>query len=477
MHEPDARIFRWWILPVLVVSVACGAQDAPSDGGGSILDGGTGSGSDGSTHGEDAAGASDAGPVSDAGSTRDSGTPALPATGDCAPLGPATGATITVSPSQADELSSIVSGAAAGTTILLEDGVYRPTTSGEQNRRLIFREPGVTLRSASGDPTKVVLDADYETNELLFIVASNVTIAELTLTRAVDHLAHVTSEDPEAVTGTRFFRVRFVDAGEQFVKVNPGGQDGWTDDGIVACSHFEMTDAGRPHVERAVGGCYTGGIDAHASRGWKVHHNTFEGIYCAGEGLAEHAIHFWRSSRDTIVENNRIFNCARGVGFGLDDSTARRTYPDDPYHGVGFISHFDGIIRNNVIWADIDYFDTGIELANARGARVYHNTVVSTDGDGFFSSIDYRFATTQVEIKNNLTRRITARNDASGALEANLEGVDPSIFVDVDARDFHLSASATDAIDRGVVVSEAGLDMDGETHDRGAAPDIGADER
>ena len=29
----------------------------------------------------------------------------------------------------------------------------------------------------------------------------------------------------------------------------------------------------------------------------------------------------------------------------------------------------------------------------------------------------------------------------------------------------------------GVTVAEAGLDIDGETHDRGAAPDIGADER
>jgi hypothetical protein len=472
MHEPGGRIFRRWILPLCLVSAACGAQDAPRDGGLSQLDdGGADSAEYGGTRGRDA------GSANDAGGRRDAGPSAPAATSDCAPLPPATGTTITVTPAQADALASVVSNAAAGTTILLEDGVYRPTVSGEQNRRLIFRKPGVTQRSASGDPNAVVLDGDYQTNEILYIVASNVTIAELTVTRAVDHLAHVMSEGPEPVTGAHFFRVRFVDAGEQFLKVNPGSQDGWTDDGVVACSHFEMTDAGRPHVERAVGGCYTGGIDAHASRGWQVHHNTFEGIYCAGEGLAEHAIHFWRSSRDTVVENNRIINCARGIGFGLDDSQARRTYPDAPYPGAGFISHFDGIIRNNVIWADIDYFDTGIELANARGARVYHNTVVSTAGESFFSSIDYRFASTQVEIKNNLTRRITMRNGASATLEANLEGVEPSIFVDVDARDFHLSARASEAIDRGVVVDGAGLDMDGETHDRGAAPDIGADER
>ena len=161
--------------------------------------------------------------------------------------------------------------------------------------------------------------------------------------------------------------MRFLDGGEQFIKINASAEDGFVDDGAVECSYFEMTDAGRPNVERSPGGCYTGGIDAHAARGWLVRDNRFTGIYCAGEGLAEHAVHFWRSSRDTVVENNVIVNCARGIGFGLDDTTERRAYPDDPYSGIRPIAHFDGIIRNNVIFADIDYYDTGIELA--RGAR------------------------------------------------------------------------------------------------------------
>ena len=74
---------------------------------------------------------------------------------------------------------------------------------------------------------------------------------------------------------------------------------------FLAKKDFEMTDEGRPYVERAVGGCYTGGIDAHMARGWRVAENRFVGIYCAGEGLAEHAVHFWVGSRDTVVE--RIF--------------------------------------------------------------------------------------------------------------------------------------------------------------------------
>jgi hypothetical protein len=408
------------------------------------------------------------------GRDRDGGvTPAMA----CTALAPIPTDAIRVGPERASELAAIVSGAPAGATIALEDGTYTSTASDEASRRLIFRQPGVTLRSASGDAARVVIDGEYVTTELLYVVADDITIANVTLIHAVDHLAHVTSETADPTTGARFSGVVFADSGEQQVKINPGTADGWTDDGVIECSSFTLTDAGRPQIERAGGGCYTGGIDAHASRGWIVRHNRFTGIYCAGEGLAEHAVHFWRSSRDTLVENNRIVDCARGIGFGLDDTTERRAYPDDPYPGVAPIAHFDGVIRNNVIFGNVPYYDTGIELHYARGARVHHNTVVSTDAaTGFFSSIDYRFATTQVAIANNLTRRITVRDGGSATLEANLESTMLDLFVDASALDFHLSPSASAAIDQGITLDDAGLDLDGEQRTDGS-PDIGADER
>ena len=42
--------------------------------------------------------------------------------------------------------------------------------------------------------------------------------------------------------------------------------------------------------------------------------------------------------------------------------------------------------------------------------------------------------------------------------------------------DFHLVAGASDAIDQGSVVDAPGVDIDGQPHTLGAAPDIGADE-
>jgi len=101
---------------------------------------------------------------------------------------------------------------------------------------------------------------------------------------------------------------------------------------------------------------------------------------------------------------------------------------------------------------------------------------VSWTGAGFFSSIDYRFGRTQVIIENNLTRRITVRDGASGTVDHNLENVPESYLADPARGDFHLTASASNAIDRGVTMTLAGLDIDGEPHTRGA-PDLGADER
>jgi hypothetical protein len=399
-------------------------------------------------------------PPDPVGSSASSGCDRLPAP---------TGVVVNVSPSQAASLPSIVAAATPGTVILLADGTYANVP------RINITTASVALRSASGNPAAVVLDGAYTTDEIVSIHAPNVTVAEITLMHAVNHPIHVAP--PEAgpdVTGVRLYRLRILDAGEQFVKVNANAaRTSWVDNGSLECSTLQLTDAGRPHVVAVAGSpCYTGGIDAHAVRGWTVRRNRFEGLWCP-TGLAEHAIHFWDSSRDTLVEQNLIVNCARGIGYGLGDTGVERPFADAPYPGVTYIGHYDGIIRNNVVYADIPGFDTGIGLEQARGARVWHNTVYSTDSaTGFFSSIDYRFANTVAEIRNNLCRRITQRNGASGAVDDNLENVPASDFVDPAARDFRLTATATDAIDQGVVVADPGLDMAGNPHD--AAPDLGA---
>ncbi|MBI4821870.1 MAG: right-handed parallel beta-helix repeat-containing protein [Deltaproteobacteria bacterium] len=395
----------------------------------------------------------------------------------CSPLPAPSEPIVRVTPQEADSLPQLAAAAAPGTTILLEDGVYRMSARDEGSRRIQLAARGLTLRSANGDAERVIIDGEYLTREMITVGADDITIAHLTIQHAIDHPIHVSpSSSGDDVTGTLIYGARILDGGEQFVKINSNGtRDAWADFGRIECSFFQLTPAGRPRVERASGGCYTGGIDAHGARGWVVRSNTFRDLYCAGEGLAEHAIHFWTGSRDTVVENNTIMNCARGIGFGLVESGEARSYSDDPYPDVGYVGHYDGLIRNNVIHSDIEFFDTGIELDQARGARVYHNTVVGAGGS-FFSSIDYRFPNTRVVLRNNLTRRITMRNGAAGEVDHNRETTSLEDFADPARGDFHLVPGSA-AIDQGVAVGDSGLDVDGEPHSAGAAPDLGADER
>jgi len=442
-------------------SIATGGGDGPSLTGGSA--GGTTS----------TGGALGGGGALGSGGTRGNGGAAGDAAvlnGTCSPLPAPTGTVVNVTAAQAGTLHTLTLNAAAGTTFVLAPGTYAIAGS------LRLEKPGMTLRSSTDRAADVVIDAAYAVAEAIVIRGSSSTVAHVTVTHAVDHAIHVSpASEGVDITGLLLYGVALTDNGEQFLKVNPlGTAAGYIDSGHVECSSFLLTDAGRPHIERATGGCYTGGIDVHAARDFVVRNNRFEGIYCAGEGLAEHAIHFWKRSRGTLVENNVIVNCARGIGFGMGDTdTGTRVYADAPYGGD--LGHIDGVIRNNVIYADIDYFDTGIEIIQARQPLIVHNTVVSWTGAGFFSSIDYRFGRTQAVIQNNLVRRITKRDGASGTANYNLENTPQSYLVAPAAGDFHLTSSASDAIDRGMDVEAAGLDLDGEPHTHGE-PDLGADE-
>jgi hypothetical protein len=384
------------------------------------------------------------------------------------------GNVIKVAPSQTADLPSIIADAAPGTIISFADGIYSPLP------RLNVKTAGISLRSEFGNAASVVLDGAYATDEIVVVSASNVTIAELTITHAVNHPIHISPpDDGPDVTGVRLYRLRLIDSGEQFVKVNPNtALTSWVDGGTLECSTLTLTNDGRPHVVSLPGlPCYTGGIDAHAARGWLVRRNRFEGFWCA-DGLSEHAIHFWSGSRDTIAENNVIVNSAMGIGYGLGESGAGRDYPDKPFpSATGYIGHYGGIIRNNVIYADIPGFNTGIALEQARGVRVIHNTVFSTDAaTSFFSSVDYRFSNTvSGEIRNNLVRRISMRDGAGGNVDHNLENVPLTYFANPTTQDFHLTPQAINAFDKAVVLPDTGVDMDGRM--RGPTPDLGAYER
>ncbi len=394
-----------------------------------------------------------------------------PAETMCEPLPAPTGNTVTVDSVSA--LQNAVNNASAGDTILIADGIYNL-----DGVYLRIDTPNVTLRSASGNRSAVVLDGNYITTEIIQIVASDVTIADITLREAYYHPIHVMSTDTADTKNTFIYNVEIIDPGEQAIKINPAGDGFYPDDGIIACSHIELTDAGRPHIRN---NCYTGGIDAHQAQNWVIRDNVIEGFWCEN-GLSEHGIHLWRGSRGTLVARNRLNNNARGIGFGLASSGDARTYPDNPCPSAngGYVDHYGGIIRNNFVFANdtalfaSEYgFDCGICLWQACGAKALNNTVFSTVAP--FSSIEWRFDHTEADIINNLVSHNLRDRGGSATVQNNIENATAAMFADVVGGDLHLQAGVA-AIDSALTLADVSDDIDGQSRPIGAAADIGADE-
>jgi hypothetical protein len=397
--------------------------------------------------------------------------------GFCDPLPPSTGNIIHIDPSQAGSLAGIAAGVEPGDTLLFADGTYE--LHGDY---LWIDTPGVTIRSASGNREAVILEGNYETAEAISVAASDVTIADLTIRRVETHPIHVIPGEGGNTENTLIYNLHIIDPGQQAIKINANeSRSLFADYGTVACSRIELTDAGRPRIWEINGSCYTGGVDGHQAMGWEVRDNLIEGFWCEND-IAEHAIHFWKGSRGTVIERNLLVNNARGVGLGLGEGDEMRVYGDGVCSNVGYVGHFEGIVRNNVVFADHGRlfssefgFDCGICLDQACEAQVVHNTVVSTQAP--FSSIEWRFPNTNVEIFNNLvSHNLRERDGGVASLEGNLEGAPLTIFVDPENGNLHLVPGADMVLDQGIALAEGLCDQDIEGTPRpvGPAPDIGA---
>lgn len=230
-------------------------------------------------------GGPDGGSLADGGSDAGSDAGNDPATA-CAPLPPPTGTIQRVRSGVVADFAAATAVAQPGDTILVEDGTYSMNGT-----YILITTPGVTLRSESGNRDAVVIDGMYSTSapQIISVGASNITVADLTIKRAYTHAIHVSTSFTNAgdMTNIRIHNVHVIDPAEQGIKVNSNGTfDQFIDNSEISCSRIELTSAGRPQIRNS---CYTGGIDVHAGRNWRVHDNVIEGFWCAS-GLSEHGI-------------------------------------------------------------------------------------------------------------------------------------------------------------------------------------------
>ncbi|TNE87879.1 MAG: hypothetical protein EP330_16405 [Deltaproteobacteria bacterium] len=389
----------------------------------------------------------------------------------CAPLPSPTGTVVQVSPG--DDLEAVLEALQTGETAMLAAGTYTL----DAGAYIQLQTDGVTVRGATGDARDVVIDGNWQTQFGLSIQASDVVVSDLTLQRFYYHPVHVTPAAGRDIEGVELYRIRVIDGAEQAIKINTA-ENGtrFADRGLVACSHLELTDAGRPQVRN---NCYTGGIDMHQGWGWTFRDNTVVGFWCES-GLSEHGIHVWRGCRDTHIARNVLRDNARGIGLGLGSDTTGRRYEDDPCGGT-LAQDYDGTVINNVVVAtDTDLqssasgFDVGIALESACGATVLHNTVYSDYAP--YSSIEYRFDPTDGVVANNLvSHNVRDRGVGGDVTEAgNAVGAQSTWFADIAGGDAHL-VDGNGAEDAGDSAWTLPTDIDGDP--RGNPPDAGADER
>lgn len=346
--------------------------------------------------------------------------------------------------SNVDELNNAVQQAnrQGNLTIQLEDGTYT------LDEMLWISGNNVTFRSRSGNRDTVIIRGRGMfggVSHIFNVPGNNFAAADMTIGWVANHAIQIHSDSDNPI----IHNVRFVDTGEQMLKVSyrPGDSTS-SDNGMIEWCVFEYSAGVGPQY-------YIGGVDAHQARNWIIRNNVFKNIRSPEWELAEHAIHFWSNSSNTLVERNIIINCDRGIGFGLGDR-----------------GHQGGLIRNNMVHTTRD---VGIGLENASHVTVYHNTVFT---ENYMNSIEYRFSRSQgVSIVNNLTNaRIRSRDGGSGSLATNVTNAQEFWFVAPRNSDLHLIMAEPTVVDQGQSLAEVTQDIDCENRPQGDGYDIGADE-
>jgi len=370
----------------------------------------------------------------------------------------------TIIVSTADQLRTVIADLnsqpdAGAVEILLRDGVY-DLTYGDPNYLLIERN-NLTVRSQSGNRDSVIITGDEMSETgivpvIFLILSHHFTVRDLTMQRVVTHCVQVGGEHDADYVTIKNCVIR--NAYQQLVKISynestPGISG---DYGLLEGCLLEYTAGIGPEW-------YIGGIDGHHANNWIVRNNLFRNIISPSEDVAEHAVHFWSDSLNTLVEQNLIINCDRGIGFGLGDR-----------------GHKGGIIRNNMIYHDANnpggFADVGIGLERCPNAQVYNNTILLMHA--YPNAIEYRFTqTTNVLMANNLVNKaIQSRDGGEAVLSANITDALVSWFKDLSAGNLHLAHAVDRVVNRGVNIIGLFNDYDNQPRPIGLANDIGADE-
>ena len=360
----------------------------------------------------------------------------------------------------AEELYEAVESCKAGTTILLADGVY------PLRRTPVLRTDRVSIRGASGDREKVILDRGGRGGACLMISgADDALVADLTCRNCTRMGVDIKGEAD--TQRTRIYNVKFHNIWTRGVKgthprlgYEPAGAPAeWilkkrpTGGSIRYC--LFVNDRRKPNANDGFRGDYIGGIDMMWLKNWVIADNVFIGIR-GRNGGGRGAIFIWVHSEDVVAERNVIVNCDRGICFG------------NPSGGRPHMIR--GVVRNNFIVGGVN---KPIEMCRTVDTKVYHNTIYAASADRP-RSVHFFQGSRGGECFNNLAR---GQLDLEAPVRSgnNVVGDCTGWFVRPGVGDLHLKASARGALGKARPLKQVPEDFDRQK--RKAAPDVGADER
>lgn len=375
------------------------------------------------------------------------------------PLPPPKGKVIRVA--SVKELFEAVEKAEPNTTIMVAEGHYHLP------RRLEIRKDGITLRGESGRRERVILDGGkHRLGELLAVTGcSDVTVADLTV-------QNIRWNGIKLDTDTGVHRVTIYNCiihnvwqrGVKGVRVPPNVPRP-TGCRIQYCVFFndrpKTFDDDPTDNPQTFNGNYVGGIDVMFAQGWVISDNVFVGIQGrTREGRG--AIFLWHDSRDCIVERNIIIDCDVGIALGNSWKP-----PDIEIHCTRVI------VRNNFITRCPE---SGIVADYTKDCLIAHNTIHDPKNK-LGRLIRLVHNNEGLKVINNLLSGPPIKNESPShiILLNNLVVPDYSdAFADALRGNLHLTARATEAIDKGVPLPEVTEDIDRKP--RTSKPDIGAHE-
>lgn len=375
--------------------------------------------------------------------------PALPP-----PAGP------TVHVENTAQLLAAAETAAPGTTVLLADGEYRLPRPIVLNQR-----SQVTLRSASGDPAKVVLrgkgwDSRDPRDDLIHIAhCRSITLADLTF--ADCHAYAVKVEAEHGPQDVQIYQCHFRDIGTRAIK-GSAGQDPSMRAIRGSVRHCEFFNSRVPPRDWPFNGDYIAAIDMMALEDWTFSDNLFRAIR-GHNGGGRAAIFLWVRTRNVVVERNLIIDCDRGIALGNPGrSTAHR--PGEPEQHVS-----GAVVRNNMIAGGPD---CGIELWHAEEVNILNNSIWRPE-QNWARGIRVGTGTTHALIANNLIHGEIRFEGGDARLQNNLTGSIQSMWISPGTGNLALLPTlSANAIDHGT--SFPAVTDDIRHQRRGQRPDLGA---